>query len=64
MVALIDLDHVKQVHAAWGHVVGDQVLQAAARRMESRLPSQPAFYLPVAWDGSRSAPVIERVDVD
>jgi diguanylate cyclase (GGDEF)-like protein len=36
-VALFDLDFLKQVNAGWGHVAGDQLLQATAQALRDSL---------------------------
>jgi len=42
-VAMIDLDHFKQVNDKYGHPVGDRVLAACARMIQQRLRSSDAI---------------------
>jgi diguanylate cyclase (GGDEF)-like protein len=45
---LCDVDHFKQVNDIYGHLVGDQVLQAIAQRCQARLRKQDRL---IRWGG-------------
>lgn len=42
-VLMVDLDYFKQVNDQWGHAVGDQCLQLAARTLQTELREQDIF---------------------
>jgi diguanylate cyclase (GGDEF)-like protein len=72
-VALVDLDHFKQVNDGWGHAAGDQLLIAAAAALRQSLRQDDfvarlggdEFGLILAGLDAASAPgVVERVRAD
>jgi diguanylate cyclase (GGDEF)-like protein len=69
-VALLDLDHFKQVNDGWGHAAGDQLLAAAASALRqslrqedfvARLGGDEFGLLLAGLDADSAASVIERV---
>jgi len=60
-VILVDLDHFKQVNDQYGHLVGDQVLQAAASTLRLTLPAQMQL---VRWGGEEFLAFGTFADVD
>jgi diguanylate cyclase (GGDEF)-like protein len=69
-VAMVDLDHFKEVNDCYGHLVGDGVLRAAAQRMEEavrpydavgRYGGEEFLIVLTERDPARVAAIAERV---
>lgn len=44
IITLIDIDRFQQINDIMGHTIGDEVLQAAANRLQERLPESCTVY--------------------
>jgi diguanylate cyclase (GGDEF)-like protein len=61
-LALIDLDHFKEVNDSFGHSVGDELLQAVVSRFEHALRQLQTPYLFARLGGDEFAVVLHEVD--
>jgi len=60
-VLMIDIDHFKQVNDRFGHVVGDRVLTAVARRLEAEIRAPDSL---ARLGGEEFAVLLPETDLD
>ena len=60
-IALVDVDHFKQVNDQWGHSTGDVVLKSIARTMIATLRASDAV---IRWGGEEFLLIFDGCDLD
>ena len=60
-MAIVDIDHFKQINDRWSHVIGDQAICAVARTMQQTMP---ATGLLARWGGEEFTLIFPGLDAE